>query len=243
MHRRIMNDQSTLTCIIIEDEPLALLRTKEYVERIPFLRLLHTYSNPLEALTILGSGNIDLLFLDIQMEQLTGIQLLQSLSQPPAVILTTAYEEFALKAFELDVTDYLLKPFSFERFLAAVMKVQQRKAQASLPAFLFFKTANQQQRIELDAIHFIEGARDYRKIYYADQTLLTLETFGELEERLPASLFCRVHKSYIAAISKIKTIETDQVLIGKTWIPVSESYKKKLLSVIGATLRPGKNQG
>jgi two-component system LytT family response regulator len=224
-------DITKLTCIIIEDEPLALLRTKQYVERVPFLTLQGTFANPLEALTILGSGKVDLLFLDIQMEQLNGIQLLQSLFHPPAVILTTAYEEYALKAFELDVTDYLLKPFSFERFLTAVMKVRQQRNDKNLPAFLFFKTANRQQKIKLNDIDYIEGARDYRKIHYADQTLLTLETFGELEKRMPSSLFCRVHKSFMVSISKIEALESERVLVCKNWIPVSDTYRNKLFSV------------
>lgn len=224
-------DITKLTCIILEDEPLALLRTKQYVEQVPFLTLLDTFVNPLEALTILGSGNVDLLFLDIQMEQLDGMQLLQSLTHPPMVILTTAYEEYALKAFELNVIDYLLKPFSFERFLSAVMKVRQQMGDKKSPAFLFFKTANRQQKINLDDINYIEGARDYRKIHYADQALLTLETFGELEERMPSSLFCRVHKSFMVSISKIVALESERVLIGKTWIPVSDTYRNKLFAV------------
>jgi two-component system LytT family response regulator len=219
-----------LTCIIIEDEPLALLRTKQYVEQVPFLELLYTFNDPLASLAALAASKPDLLLLDIQMERLTGIQLLESLPHRPAVILTTAYEEFALKAFELDVVDYLLKPFSFERFLAAVMKAQARMADKKLPAFLFFKTANRQQKINLDEIDYIEGARDYRKIHYAGETLLTLETFGELEERLPVSLFCRVHKSFMIPVSKIAALETERVLVGKNWIPVSDTYRNKLLA-------------
>jgi two-component system LytT family response regulator len=216
-----------LTCIIIEDEPLALLRTKEYVEQVPFLHLLQTYDSALKALPALQEQKVDLLFLDIQMEGLTGIQLLQALPQPPLVILTTAYEAFALKAFELEVVDYLLKPFSFERFLSAVLKVRKRMQGASqhTPGYLFFKTAWRLEKVDLEDILFIEGARDYRKICCTKDKLLTPETFGELEERLPASLFCRVHKSFIVSLPRIDAVEGDRILIGKERIPVSETYR------------------
>ncbi|NII28594.1 response regulator transcription factor [Pseudoflavitalea sp. X16] len=216
-----------LTCIIIEDEPLALLRTKEYVEQVPFLHLLQTYNSALKALPALQEQNVDLLFLDIQMEGLTGIQLLQALPQPPLVIFTTAYEAFALKAFELEVVDYLLKPFSFERFLSAVLKVRKRMQSTPqpTPAYLFFKTAWRLEKVDLGDILFIEGARDYRKICCTKDKLLTPETFIELEERLPASLFCRVHKSFIVSLSRIDAVEGDRILIGKERIPVSDTYR------------------
>jgi len=217
-----------LSCIIIEDEPLALLRTKEYVQQVPFLRLLQTYDSALKALPILQGNEVDLLFLDIQMEGLTGIQLLQALPQPPKVILTTAYEQFALKAFEMEVVDYLLKPFSFERFLSAVLKAQKwiQPSLRHIPGYLFFKTAYRLEKVNLEDILFIEGARDYRKIYCIKDKLLISETFGELEERLPSSVFCRVHKSFIVSLSKIEAVESDRILIGKERIPVSETYRK-----------------
>ncbi len=223
-----------LRCIIIEDEPLALLRTQQYVEKVPFLDLTHAFSDPLKALPVLLGDNIDLLFLDIQMEQLTGIQLLKTLPHPPLVIFTTAHEEFALKAFDLDAVDYLLKPFSFERFLQAVMKVRQRRNGEILPMHLFFKTGNRQQRINLDDITHIEGAGDYRKLYFSGQSLLTLETFGELEERLPQALFQRVHKSHMVSIARVEAVESTRLLLQDKWIPLSDRYREKLLAMLGA---------
>lgn len=225
---------TSIKCIIIEDEPLALLRTKEYVQQVPFLQLLHTFDSALQALPALQDSEADLLFLDIQMEGLTGIQLLQALPRSPLVIMTTAYQEFALQAFELEVVDYLLKPFSFERFLSAVLKVRKRLIPhtTAMPSYLFFKTAWRLEKVDLADILFIEGARDYRKIHCRQEKLLASETFAELEARLPPSMFCRVHKSFMVSLPRIDAVEGDRILIGKERIPVSDTYRPAFLKAL-----------
>lgn len=220
--------------IIIEDEPLALLRTQEYASQVPFLDLVQTFNNAADALSLLQDDVVDLMFLDIQMEGITGVQLLQALPNPPYVILTTAYEEFALKAFELNVIDYLLKPYSFERFLSAVMKVRKSlKEMTPENGYLFLKNSNRLEKINLDDILFIEGARDYRKLHTSGKILLISETLIELSERLPENGFCRIHKSFIVSLSKIDAIEHDHVIIGQQRIPISDTYKKDFYEVIG----------
>ena len=225
-----------MNCIIIEDEPLAMLRMKKYVEKLPFLQLSGTFDNALEAIGFLQTEKIDLVFLDIQMDELSGIQFLESLSERPQVILTTAFDQYAIKAFELQVTDYLLKPFSFERFLQAVVRAQE-KLQANhsnilSQPFLFIKTGHRLQKVLFEEIVFIEGMRDYRKIHCVNNKIMTLETFGELEEKLPRNQFCRVHKSFMVAIDKIESIEQNNITIQKEIIPVSDTYRDSFYKLV-----------
>jgi len=218
-----------MNCIIIEDEPLAMLRMKKYVEKTPFLQLLAVFENCLEATGFLQTTKVDLVFLDIQMDKLSGIQFLESLAERPEVILTTAFDQYAIKAFELQVADYLLKPFAFDRFLQAVVRVRQKldSGNSNLPSqsFLFIKTGHRLQKVLLNEILFIEGMRDYRKIHCVNSKIMTLETFRVLEEKLPGQQFCRVHKSFMVAIDKIESIERGSIKIQKEIIPVSETYK------------------
>jgi len=225
-----------MNCIIVEDEPLAKLRLEEYVQKVPFLHLLHSFDNGLEAIGCLQWEPVDLLLLDVQMDELSGIQLLESLPHRPEVILCTAFEQYALKGYELQVADYLLKPFSFERFLQAVLRVQEKlpaKNQPPAPAFLFIKTEHRLQKVLLDELLFIEGMRDYRRLHCVGGKIMTLETFRELEAKLPERLFCRVHKSYLVALGKIESVERDRIRIGKELIPVSETYKQQFYRLIG----------
>ena len=225
-----------MNCIIIEDEPLAMLRMKKYVGMVPSLQLLGTFDNALAAIGFLQAGKIDLVFLDIQMDECTGIQFLEALPERPEVILTTAFDQYAIKAFELQVADYLLKPFSFERFLQAVVRVQEKLHSAGpgtpSPPFLFIKTGHRLQKVLLDEILFIEGMRDYRKIHCVNDKIMTLETFGALEERLPGRQFCRVHKSFMVAMDKIETIEQNSITIQKQTIPVSETYRDNFYRLV-----------
>jgi len=225
-----------MNCIIIEDEPLAMLRMKKYVEKVPFLQLLGTFENGLEAIRFLQAEKVDLVFLDIQMNQFSGIQFLESLSRKPAVILTTAFDQYAIKAFELQVVDYLLKPFSFERFLQAVVRVQEKlhAGNFNLPLrpFLFIKTGHRLQKVLLEEILFIEGVRDYRKIHCVNSKIMTLETFSALEEKLPGKQFCRVHKSFLVAIDKIESIERNGIKIQKETIPVSDTYRDEFYRLV-----------
>ncbi|MEO0338798.1 MAG: response regulator transcription factor [Bacteroidota bacterium] len=220
---------SQYKCIIIEDEPLALERTQNYVEKVPFLKLNGTFDNALEGLAYLQTHEVDVLFLDINMDELSGIELLESMPIAAQVIITTAYQKYALKGFDLNVTDYLLKPFTFTRFLQAVNKAQanlQQSKPSIIPEFIFIKTENRLEKIMLSDIRYIEGMRDYRRIHTLDKSIMTLQTFSDLEEILPATKVCRVHKSYMVALEKIEAIERGRVLIGEQRIPISASYKE-----------------
>lgn len=223
------------SCIIIEDEPLALERTKGFVMKTPFLNLHETFDNALEGLAYLKSNKIDLLFLDINMDELSGIELLESSTLDCQVIITTAYSEYALKGYELNVSDYLLKPFTFERFLQAVNKLHDKKTVLSNELdtkFIFIKTENRLEKVNLDEILFIEGMRDYRRIHTINKRIMTLQNFSELEQLLPAKLICRVHKSYMVSISKIDEIERSRIKISKHIIPISETYRTHFYSQI-----------
>lgn len=213
-------------CIIIEDEPLALERIQIYVQKIPFLNLAATFDNAIEGMSYLNSKEVDILFLDINMDELSGVELLESISINSQVIITTAYQEYALKGYELNVTDYLLKPFTFQRFLQAVNKAQENlTAITTVSDFIFIKTENRLEKIMLDHILYIEGMRDYRRIHTSNKKIMTLQNFRELEKILPTQLICRVHKSYMVALSKIDSVERSRIVIGSQRIPISETYK------------------
>lgn len=217
------------SCIIIEDEPLALERTKLFVEKIPFLQLDATFDNALMGLAYLKLHKVDLLFLDINMDELSGIELLESTTIESQVIITTAYQEYALKGYELSITDYLLKPFNFDRFLQAVTKalgnIQPKNLQTASQDYIFVKTENRLEKIVIGDIIFIEGMRDYRRIHTTDKRIMTLQNFKELEEMISSDLVYRVHKSYMVSLHKIDSIERSRIHIGKEIIPISDTYK------------------
>lgn len=219
---------TTYTCIIIEDEPLALERTKSFVQKIPFFNLLASFDNALAGLAFLNTNSVEVLFLDINMDELTGVELLENSKIESQVIITTAYQEYALKGYELNVTDYLLKPFTFNRFLQAVNKAQAnltKNQPESDPTYIFIKTENRLEKITISDIIYIEGMRDYRRIHTVDKRIMTLQNFKELEQIIPAHLVCRVHKSYMVAIARIAAIERNRIKIADQLIPISESYK------------------
>ena len=217
------------TCIAVDDEALALEKIVSFVERLPFLTLKTTFDNPVKALAYLTENKIDLLFLDIQMEKMTGLDLLTALSEKPQVILSTAYSEYALKGYEFEVTDYLLKPYTFERFTQAVNKAVKRLSEKTVTKetvqdFIFVKTDYRLVKVMLSDILYIEGMRDFRCIVTPKSKILTQQTFGSFEKQLPASQFVRIHKSHIVSLSKIESIERHRVKIGSALLPVSESY-------------------
>ncbi|MEP7323417.1 MAG: LytTR family DNA-binding domain-containing protein [Saprospiraceae bacterium] len=223
------------SCIIIEDEPLALEKTKDFVHKVPFLQLNATFDNALTGLAYLNNNKVDLLFLDINMDELSGIELLESSKISSQVILTTAYQEYALKGFELQITDYLLKPFTFNRFLQAVNKAQENithRTKGTLPDFIFVKTENRLEKIMLNEIIYIEGMRDYRRIHTAHKKIMTLQNFSEFEKLIPSSIVCRVHKSYMVALHKIESIERGRIKIADQLIPISDSYKEEFFQLI-----------
>jgi DNA-binding LytR/AlgR family response regulator len=223
-----------LRCIIVEDEPLARNLLVEYVSKVSFLELVQACSNPLQAVEVLRSNPINLMFLDIQMPEITGITLLKSLKVKPLVILTTAYSEYALESYELDVVDYLLKPITFDRFLRAVDKASHRfsapsqEAPPSEPArsFVFIKDGTRLVKVNFDDILFVEGLKDYVTIVTRTQKIISLQRLKALETQLPAESFIRVHHSYIVSLKAIDTIHKSEVRIGSHVIPISDSYKK-----------------
>lgn len=226
-----------LSCIIIEDEPLALEKTRDFVNKVPFLYLSETFDNALTGLAYLNNNKVDILFLDINMDELTGIELLESSKINSQVILTTAYQEYALKGYELQITDYLLKPFNFNRFLQAVNKAQDNIAHRTAdapPEFIFVKTENRLEKIMLNEIIYIEGMRDYRRIHTISKKIMTLQNFSEFEKLIPASIVCRVHKSYMVALAKIESVERGRIKIGDQLIPISDTYKDIFLKLINS---------
>ncbi len=227
------------TCIIIEDEPLALEKTKDFVNKVPFLSLSATFDNALTGLTYLNNNKVDLLFLDINMDELSGIELLKSSKIASQVIITTAYQEYALKGYELQITDYLLKPFTFNRFLQAANKALENLNHRAIEKqldFIFVKTENRLEKITINDILYIEGMRDYLRIHTTNKKIMTLQGFSDLEKLLPSHLVCRVHKSYMVAINKIDSIERSEIKIGNVIIPVSATYKELLFQYINNKL-------
>ena len=224
-----------IRCIIIEDEPLALERTKSFVLKVPFLELLATFDNAINGLNHLNNNEVDLLFLDINMDELSGIELLESSKITSQVIITTAYQEYALKGYELSVTDYLLKPFTFNRFLQAVNKIHDKPLKQTIDKtsdFIFIKTENRLEKVSFDDIIFIEGMRDYRRIHTKNKKIMTIQNFKELEQLIPSKSVCRVHKSYMVAINKIETVERSRIYIKDQIIPISDSYREQFFKLI-----------
>lgn len=224
-----------IDCIAVDDEPLAITRIEGFIRKVPELNLVKTFDNALHAAAWLRQNKTDLIFLDIQMEPLTGIQFLESSGLSTRIIITSAYGEYAIKGYELNVTDYLLKPYSFQRFVQAVNKVldyysEQGKALVKEDDFIFVKTEHRLERIDFDDILYIEGMKDYLRIVCTDNKIMTLQSFAKLEESLPAKKFCRVHKSFIVAIDKIRSVERGVIRIADQRIPVSITYRDNFYS-------------
>ena len=224
-----------INCIAIEDEPLALKKIKEFIEQVDFLNLLEGFNNAVDAIGFLKKNSVDLIFLDIRMKKLSGIQFLESIQVKPKVIITSAYDEYALKGYELDVADYLLKPFTFERFLKSVDKVYNQLEDIESTKsneYVFVKTEYRIEKIEIKNILFIQGMKDYLQIHTTDRKIMTLQTFKNLLDILPQTDFQRVHNSYIVSISKIENIERNRIRIGSDLIPISDSYKDKFYGIL-----------
>ncbi len=225
------------TCIAVDDEPLALEKIESFISRMPTLVLERTFDRASDALAYLSSHNVDLIFLDIQMKSMTGLDLLAAMSVRPQVVLTTAYSEFALKGYEFEVADYLLKPYSFERFAQAVNKALKRIPELAVPTitpdFIFVKTDYRLVKVTLSEIMYIEGMRDFRCIHTLTGKILTQQTFGSLEEQLPNHQFIRIHKSYLVSLLHVESVEKHRVKIGKELLPVSESYRDRFYRQLG----------
>lgn len=220
-----------IKCIIVDDEPLAVSLLGSYVEKIPFLELAFSTENPIEALEFIQKNDADLVFLDIQMPELTGINFMKIVGDKMKYILTTAYSEYALEGYEHNVVDYLLKPISFDRFSKSVMKAQERfpVAEASEAGHFFVKSSGQQHRINFDEILYVESIKDYVNIKTETQEYIVLDTLKSLENQLPAN-FTRIHKSFILNLDKVKSLNSKKViLISEHEISVGEMYKSNLL--------------
>ena len=230
-----------INCIIVEDEPLALERTREYALKLPFLNLRAEFDNALDALAFLKTERIHLIFLDINLGEMSGIQLLETSAVKSQVIFTTAYQEHALKAFDLKAADYLLKPFTFERFVQAVDRAVEhlpKKQIVKTPNnFIFVKTENRLEKVFLREIVFIEGMRDYRRIHTITKRIMTRQTFAEFEKQIPAHIVCRVHKSFMVALAQIESIEKSGIKIKDQIIPLSETYKQTFFSRINHPIK------
>jgi DNA-binding LytR/AlgR family response regulator len=243
-----MSDQSMpvmLKCMIIDDEPLAIQLLANHISKISFLELASTFTNPMEGLISFNSAPVNLIFLDIQMPQLTGIQFMKLLQNRAQVIITSAYEQYAIDGFEHNVTDYLLKPISFDRFYKAVEKAynltnpahQLESNQNIYPAtggYIFVKVETKMVRVELDDILFIEGLKNYVSIFTRTKRIVALQVMKQLEEILPPDRFLRVHKSYIVAVDKINSVERQEIYINDKIIPIGITYQEPFFKMLNS---------
>jgi len=227
-------------CIVVDDEQLARKLLEEYINKVPHLELVAQCKTPLEAMEVLQEGGVDLMFLDIQMPELTGIEFLKTLHDKPAVIFTTAYSEYALEGYQLDVIDYLVKPFDFERFIRAVnkaidlirLKQGAGGSSSNREEFLTVHADYKIYKLKLEDIEYIEGLKEYVSYFTKDKRIIALESLKRLEEVLPGDRFMRIHRSYIVPLQKIKSVEGNQVDIGSKKIPIGRSYKDAVMKKI-----------
>lgn len=235
-----------ISCAIIDDEYLARQYLKDYVQKVPFLDLYGDFNSPLKVIDSLKAGAIDLLFLDIQMPDITGIEFLKTLDKPPYVIFTTAYKEYAIEGYELNVVDYLLKPFAFDRFLKAANKVLELIENKSPDAskkppsettlhddYLVIRADRKHYKINYDDLVYIEGQKAYVTFHTKAKRITALASLRDLEGRLPKSTFLRIHKSYIVSIKMIDALEGNTIEIGGQELPVGGNYKKDVESIFG----------
>ncbi len=226
-----------INCLVIDDEPLARKGLKEYIADVDFLNLTGEFDNPLKAAEILSRGERQLLFLDIQMPKITGLEFFRTLQNAPPVIFTTAFPQYALEGFEVNALDYLVKPVSFERFLKAAMKAKEyyevrekNVAEASAAAdYFFIKADNRLVKILFDDVLFVEALQNYVTIHTRDRKFITYLTFKSVEDYLPSDKFLKVHKSFIVAASKIDSIEGNDIRIGQQHIPISRNQKDEVM--------------
>ncbi|MDT3402876.1 LytR/AlgR family response regulator transcription factor [Mucilaginibacter terrae] len=237
-----------IRCLVVDDEPLALHVVEDYIAKVPFLQLVKATTSAIEALTLVQDGSIDLVFLDVQMPELTGIQFMRIANGKAKIILTTAYPQYALEGYELDAIDYLLKPIAFDRFYKAAQKVQATLFPASAkPAekeevqqpqsdisndFIFVKTEHKIQKVYLNSILFIEGLKDYISIFTPTERIITLQNMKKVEDALPERHFIRVHRSYIVALNKIDSIERSRIFMGDKIIPIGDTYRDDFFKMV-----------
>lgn len=232
-----------MKCIIVDDEPLAIEILESYVRRIDQLQLAGTFRNAIAAFTFLQQEPVDLIFLDIQMPKLSGIEFLKTLKSPPKVIFTTAFRDYALEGFDLEIADYLLKPISFERFLKAVAKVMHKepttvhqvagqKQDNNSDDYVFFKVDKKMVKTKMADILYIESVKDYVKVKTTEKEIITQQKISYLEESLPREQFVRVHRSFIINRDKIDAYSATDVEIGKHHVPIGRNYKNDVIKLL-----------
>ena len=215
-----------INCVIVEDSPLAVEKLEAFIRQVPTLQLLQSFDNGIEAIAFIQAQSVDLVFLDIQMEQFTGLQFLEAVRFPPKIIIVSAYSQYAIQGFEHNVCDYLLKPYSFERFLKAIDKVQSELQVKTIKTYLFVKTEYRMERVDFNDILYIEGMGAYLRIVCKHTKVITLQTFFQIEKLLPVSQFLRIHKSFIVSLDKIESVERNVVKIGEQRIPIGKNYQE-----------------
>ncbi|MBA5791751.1 response regulator transcription factor [Flavobacterium sp. xlx-214] len=227
----------TIRCVILDDEPMAVALLSKYVEKIPSFELIKATTNPFEVLQLIAQTTIDLLFIDIQMPELTGLQMMEMLGNKTKFVITSAYSEYALNGYEHNVVDYLLKPISFDRFYKSVQKIETLfkevvtevavKVEEKPEEFLFVKTDGKLVKIRLTDLLLIEGLKDYLYLHLKNEKLIVLDTLKDFESKLPNLDFMRIHKSFIIRLDQIETIERNRIFIQDKIIPIGETYKNK----------------
>lgn len=229
-----------IKCIIVEDEMLAQQVIQSHLQKVERFQLVGICNNAKEAQELLRKQEVDVMFLDIQMPGMTGLGLLKTLQDPPLVILTTAYADYALESYDFNVVDYLLKPISFERFSKALNKIADGKFLEEKPAtgsnnneHIFIKSSSRFFKVDFTNIIYVEGMKDYVKIHTHENMLVTHQTMQEMEQLLPPCKFMRIHKSYIIALSHVKSIFGNSIDIGKATLPIGVNYKEKVMSFVG----------
>ena len=238
-----MPESSTIRCLIIDDEPPAREIIRRYIEAVPMLELAGECANAIEAFAFLRQESVDLMFLDIRMPQLNGNDFLKTLKNPPKVIFTTAFDEYALEGYELDVVDYLMKPIQFDRFLKGVNKACQVslvKSESNSTAderrsesFVYFRADRKMVKVMLRDILYIESMKDYVKVFTVTGTIITKQSISSVEEMLPDKEFVRVHRSFIVSVARIKTFTSEILEIEKTEIPIGKLYRNGVMKVLG----------
>lgn len=222
-----------IKCIVVDDEPLAISLLESYVQKIPFLELVFSTENPIDALEYIQNNESDLVFLDIQMPELTGINFMKILGDKQKYILTTAYSEYALEGYEHNIVDYLLKPISFERFYKSALKTQERFSmnEGKEDSHFFVKSSGQQHRINFDEILYVESIKDYVNIRTREEEYIVLDTLKSMEQQLPENSFSRIHKSFIINLNQIKSFDSKKItLFSDQEIPIGESYRNNFLT-------------
>lgn len=214
-----------ISCIIVDDTPLAVEKLESFIKQVPLLNFVQSFNNGLDAITYMHTHHVELVFLDIQMEQFTGLQFMEALQYRPRIVIVSAYSQYAVQGFDNNVADYLLKPYSFERFLKAVDKVHSELSVKTEKEYMFIKTEYRMERVNFADILYIEGMGAYLQIVTKESKIMTLLNFLQISKLLPKENFIRTHKSYIVAVDKIDNIERNIIKIGKKQIPISKSYQ------------------